>query len=78
MKDANMTTSLLIIEIIITHSNNFEEIAIKKDFVPLLLKEIERSDCFVDNWLLDNFPKLIDFLNTFKIETTSLKGFIKV
>ena len=60
----------------------FDIEALKKEFVPLLIKKISLCNDFVDNWILANFSVVIKFLITLntseKLCGETIKEFINV
>jgi len=83
LKDMNIQIRILVIEIIIKHEKLFEEERLSHEFLPLLIKEINSTTEFLNNWMLDNFPDLINFFLShpkFQIDANlnSLHAFLQV
>lgn len=82
LKDANASVSFLIIEIITVHYNQFHHEALAKEFLPLLLKVINKYPPSVDNWILPHFSDITRLLLHLKTPTETsgkpLKDFLVV
>ena len=69
MKDPNSAIRSTVIELIIVHYKHFPLLDLGKSFIPALLKELSAPYNFTNNWELENYGQIIEFL----IESTLIE-----
>ncbi len=58
----NMSLRLLVVELIITFHQYFEEDRIVSEFLPLFIKELNKCTEYYNNWILDSFGTVAKFV----------------
>ena len=67
LKEPHTSLRLLVIEVIVINNVKFDNEKLATEFLPLLFKEIGQCLDYSKNWILLNFPTIVDFLLTRKL-----------